>query len=95
MFDHNQMRELRHVAADRYQRGGGGGAFKVTSAKAYHDARSRNLSAFERAAYEAAVLFRQACELAKSDMRQAVTDLALAECERRDRERYAIANIPF
>lgn len=40
MFDHNQMRELAALKADRYQHNGGGGGFVVrNTAKAYYDAR--------------------------------------------------------
>jgi hypothetical protein len=96
MFDSNAMNELRHVAADRYQRAGGGGATKVyKSSKAFHDARSLNLSPFRKAAYEASVMFRQACSLASADFRAAGNDYDLMLCERRDRERYALATIPF
>lgn len=69
MFDHNNMRELAALKAYRYARDGGGGTHKVTSSKAFHDARTKNLSAFRRAAYEASVLFRQAAQMAAQDFR--------------------------
>jgi hypothetical protein len=97
MFDHNQMRELAAISADRYQRNGCGGVAKVyNTSKAYDDARGyREMSPFRRKAYEAAVLFRQACEMAVLDFRAAQTDLALAKCAERDRVKVALANIPF
>jgi hypothetical protein len=63
------MQELKHLAADRYQRAGGGGAHKVyASSKAYDDARGyRDMTPFRRAAYEAAVLFRDAAKHAAAD----------------------------
>ncbi|MEH2525843.1 MULTISPECIES: hypothetical protein [unclassified Bradyrhizobium] len=97
MFDHNAMRELAYVKADQYQRNGGGGAFKVaTSTKAYYDARGyREMSAFQRAAFEARERFKQSCQFAISDFRMAGNEFDLRKCEQRDAARYAIANIPF
>jgi hypothetical protein len=97
MFDHNAMRELAAISADRYQRNGGGGAAKVyNTAKAYHDARGiKEMSPFRRAAYEAAVMFRGVCETARSDFRSAGNDYDLMLCERRDVRNVALANIPF
>jgi hypothetical protein len=71
MFDHNQMRELAAVSADRYQRNGGGGAHKVyASSKAFHDARGyKEMSPFRRAAYEASIMFRQAANNAAAGFR--------------------------
>lgn len=66
-FDSNEMRELAYLKADRYQRAGGGGAFKVyNSSKAYDEARGyREMSTWRRAVYEAIQLWR-------SDSRSAV-----------------------
>jgi hypothetical protein len=63
------MQELKHLAADRYQRAGGGGAHKVyASSKAYDDARGyRDMTPFRRAAYEAVILFRDAAKHAAAD----------------------------
>ena len=59
-FDSNEMRELAYIKSDRYQRAGGGGAFKVyNSSRAYDDARGyREMSAWRRAVYEATQLWR-------------------------------------
>jgi hypothetical protein len=67
MFDSNHMLELAHLKADRYQRAGGGGAFKVyPSSKAYDEARGyREMSVWRRAVYEATRLW-------ESDSRSAV-----------------------
>jgi hypothetical protein len=69
MFDSNAMRELQYVAADRYQRNGGGGAHKVyATSKAYYDARGwKDLSKFEQACIEILHNFRARCELLRSD----------------------------
>lgn len=71
MFNSNAMNELRHVAADRYQRAGGGGAFKVyQTAKAYDDSRGyREMSPWRRAVYEATIRWRQASQQAASDFK--------------------------
>lgn len=43
MFDSNAMAELAHLSRARYDRNGGGGAFKVyNTSKAYYDARGHN-----------------------------------------------------
>lgn len=97
MFDPNAMQELKHVAADRYQRNGGGGAFKVhqTSA-AFHKARGYDeLSPFRQAAYRARVQFKTACDNAKADFVFAPTAFDLAKEEQRETRRYALATIPF
>jgi hypothetical protein len=69
MFDSNAMLELQHVSRDRYQRAGGGGAFKVyNTTKAYYDARGYNdLSPFRRACIEMLHAFRQAAELQREE----------------------------
>jgi hypothetical protein len=97
MFDSNAMQELAHIARDRYQRNGGGGVSKVyNTSKAYHDARGvKEMSPFRRAAYEAAVRFRDVCETARADFRNAGNDYDLALCEKRDVRNVALANIPF
>lgn len=97
MFDSNAMHELAAAKAERYQRAGGGGGFKVaTSTKAYYDARGINeMSAFQRAAYEARERFKIACQYAAADFRGAGNAFDLAACERRDRARVAVASIPF
>lgn len=71
MFDSNAMAELAHLKADRYQRSGGGGAHKVyNTAKAYDEARGyKEMTAWQRAVYEANQLWRQASSQAKSDFR--------------------------
>jgi hypothetical protein len=60
MFDSNAMHELQHIARDRYQRAGGGGAHKVyNTSKAYDDARGyKEMTVWQRAVYEANVLWR-------------------------------------
>jgi hypothetical protein len=70
-FDSNAMAELRHVSADRYQRNGGGGAFKVyATAQAYYEARGyKELSPFRRACIEMLHRFRQVAELQKENYR--------------------------
>jgi hypothetical protein len=71
MFNSNQMLELQYIAADRYQRNGGGGAFKVyNSSKAYFDAIGHNdLSAWQRTLAESKFRWEQSCELAKEHFR--------------------------
>jgi hypothetical protein len=97
MFNSNAMNELKHLAADRYQRAGGGGAFTVyeTSA-AYHKARGYNeMSAFRQAAYRASVEFKSICEQARSDFAFARVAFDLAKEEKREARNYALATIPF
>ncbi len=68
MFDSKQMRELAYIKADRYQRNGGGGAFKVyNTSKAYYDAIGfKELSPFQQACIEMLHRYRQVCEIAKA-----------------------------
>ena len=68
MFDSDQMRELAHIKADRYQRAGGGGASKVyNTSKAYFDARGyKDKSPFEQACIEMLHRYRQACEIQRA-----------------------------
>ena len=70
-FDSNAMVELRHVSADRYQRNGGGGAFKVyNTAQAYYTARGFNeLSPFRQACIEMLHRFRQTADIAREEYR--------------------------
>jgi hypothetical protein len=97
MLDHNLMNELRHVAADRYQRAGGGGAHKVyTSAKAYDTARGYDqLSPWRQAVYRARVQFKSVCDRARGDFSFAPVAYDLAREETREALQYAVANIPF
>lgn len=89
MFDSNKMVELQHLARDRYQRSGGGGAFKVyASAKAYHESRGINeMSVWARAVYEATTLWR-------SDSRSAVSGFKW-DCLSHTLDRDANGTIPF
>lgn len=70
-FDSNAMLELAHLKSDRYQRSGGGGAFKVyNTAKAYHDARGLSeMSSWRRAVYEARERWKQAAQHAQESFR--------------------------
>src|SRR5258708_1315305 len=74
MFNSNQMLELRHNAADRYQRNGGGGAFKVyNTSKAYYDAIGhKEMSPFQRACVEMLHQFRQIAAIQKEHYRIAL-----------------------
>ena len=71
MFDPNQMHELQHLARDRYQRNGGGGAFKVyQTGKAYYDANGfKELSPFAQACIEMLHRFRQIAAIQKEQYR--------------------------
>ena len=97
MFDSNAMHELRHVAADRYQRAGCGGAFKVhATASAYDKSRGYSeMSPFRQAAYRARMQFKTACDYAKADFKFAPVAFELAREEKREAARYALATIPF
>lgn len=70
-FDSNAMTELKHLAADRYQRAGGGGATKVyLSSQAFYTARGyHELSPFSRACLETLHRYRQACEISAEHFR--------------------------
>ena len=70
-FDSNAMRELQHLAADRYQRNGGGGASKVyATSKAYYDARGHNeLPAWDRLVIETKYRWQTARETAREHYR--------------------------
>jgi hypothetical protein len=97
MFDTNAMQELKHIAADRYQRNGGGGAFKVhQTAAAYHKARGYGeMSPFRQAAYRARIEYKAACDNAHADFVFAPTAFDLAKEERNEARRVALATIPF
>jgi hypothetical protein len=96
-FDSNAMNELRHVAQDRYQRAGCGGAQKVhATSAAYDKARGYGeLSDWCKAAYRAATEFRAACVAAKSDFAFAPVEFDLAKEEKKEARAYALASIPF
>jgi hypothetical protein len=87
MFDSNAMLELRHIAADRYQRSGGGGANVVyATAQAYYTARGfKELSPFAQACIEMLHRYRQVAALAKEEYR--------LDCLVLDRD--ASGNVPF
>jgi hypothetical protein len=89
MFDSNKMVELQHLARDRYQRGGGGGAFKVyASAKAYDESRGlKEMSTWARAVYEASQLW-------KSDSRSAVSGFRW-DCLSHTLDRDGNGDVPF
>lgn len=97
MFDSNKMQELKHVAADRYQRAGGGGAHKVHASSAtFHTSRGYGeMSAFEQAAYRARVEFQSACELIRAEMVFAPIAAKLAQEEKREALANALRSLPF
>jgi hypothetical protein len=97
MFDSNAMNELRHVAADRYQRAGGGGAHKVHATSAAYD-KSRGyaeMSPFRQAAYRARQQFKVACDMARADFSFAPVAFDLAKEEKREALQNALRSIPF
>lgn len=67
-FDSNAMLELGHLSRDRYQRNGGGGAFKVyASSKAYDESRGlKEMTVWQRAVYQATTQWRGAAASAVS-----------------------------
>jgi hypothetical protein len=71
MFDSKAMLELQHLARDRYQRNGGGGAHKVyASSKAYYDARGyKEMSPFAQACVEMLHRYRQVCQIQREHFR--------------------------
>lgn len=89
MFDHNAMHELQHLARDRYQRAGGGGASKVhMTSQAYYDARGhKELSPWSRLLTETTIRWRQAAAGAKADF--------LLECRITREGFYYGDSIPF
>jgi hypothetical protein len=97
MFDSNQMNELKHIAADRYQRNGGGGAHKVhATSSGYAKSRGYNeMSPFRQAAFRAREQFKVACDMARSDFSFAPVAFDLAKEEKREAAKRALASIPF
>lgn len=89
MFDSNAMHELQHLARDRYQRAGGGGAHRIyASSKAYDESRGyKEMSTWARAVYEASTLWR-------SDSRSAVAGFRW-DCLSHTLDRNADGEIPF
>jgi hypothetical protein len=70
-FDSNAMRELAHLASDRYQRAGCGGASKVyNTAQAYYTAIGHNeLPAWSRLLVETRTRWEQSKSLAAEQFR--------------------------
>jgi hypothetical protein len=97
MFDSNAMNELRHVAADRYQRNGGGGAQKVhATATAYDKARGYSeMSPWRQAVYRARTEFKVTCDGARADFSFAPVAFDLAKEEKREAQQNALRTIPF
>ena len=97
MFDSNAMNELKHIAADRYQRAGCGGGGKVHPTSVAYD-KSRGvseMSPFRQAVYRARIQYKVACDMARSDFSFAPVAFDLAKEEKREAARYALATIPF
>ena len=72
MFDHNAMSEL---AAIKRARGGGrrkDGPNRTVTTKAFHDARTADLSQWQRLLYETQHRWKAACELEAEQYRLAV-----------------------
>ena len=97
MFDSNQMNELKHIAADRYQRNGCGGAHKVhATSTAWAKSRGyAEMSPFRQAAYRAREQFKIACDLARTDFSFAPVAFDLAKEEKREATERALRSIPF
>ena len=97
MFDSNAMTELKHIAADRYQRAGCGGAQKVHATSAAFDkARGyAELSPWQQAVYRARTVFKVQCDNARADFSFAPVAFDLAKEEQREAARYALRTIPF
>lgn len=97
MFDSNAMNELKHIAADRYQRNGGGGAQKVhTTSTAYDKARGYSeMSPWRQAVYRARMQYKVECDNARADFSFAPVAFDLAKEEKREAARYALATLPF
>jgi hypothetical protein len=91
------MQELKHLAADRYQRAGGGGAHKVhATSAAFHTSRGYDeMSEFQKAAYRARVEFLWRADHIKAELAYAPTAFKLAQEEKREVSRHALATIPF
>jgi hypothetical protein len=71
MFDSNALLELAHLKADRYQRAGGGGAFKVyNTSRAADEARGyKQMTVWQRAVFEATMLWRSDRDSAQAGFR--------------------------
>ena len=97
MFDSNAMNELKHIAADRYQRNGGGGAHKVYATSASYDkARGYSeMSPFRQAVYRARMQYKVACDNARADFSFAPVAFDMAKEEKREALHYALATLPF
>lgn len=97
MFNSNAMNELKHHAADRYQRAGGGGAFKVhQTAVAYDKARGYSeMSPWRQAVYRARTQYKVACDNARADLSFAPVAFDLAKEEKRETLQNALRSIPF
>jgi hypothetical protein len=97
MFDTNAMNELKHVAADRYQRNGCGGAQKVhATATAFDKARGyAEMTPFRQAIYRARMQFKVTCDKARGDFAFAPVAFDLAKEEKREAIKNAIRSIPF
>ena len=97
MFDSNAMNEQKHIAADRYQRNGCGGAQKVhLTATAYDKARGyAELTPFRQAVYRARMQYKVACDQARGDLAFAPVAFDLAKEEKREALQNAIRSIPF
>lgn len=96
MFDSNQMNELKHIAADRYQRNGGGSHKVHASATAWAKSRGYGeMSPFRQAAFRAREQFKVACDMAKADFSFAPVAFDLAKEEKREAIERALRSIPF
>lgn len=96
MFDSNAMNELKHIAADRYQRNGGGGAQAVVTATAYDKARGYGeMSPWRQAVYRARMQYKVACDGARADFSFAPVAFDLAKEEKREALENALRSIPF
>ena len=97
MFDTNAMNELKHVAADRYQRNGGGGAQKVhATATAYDKARGyAEMSPWRQAVYRARTQYKVACDQARGDLAFAPVAFDISKEEKQEASRNALRSIPF
>jgi len=97
MFDSNAMNELKHIAADRYQRNGGGGSQTVhATATAYDKARGfGEMSPWRQAVYKARMQYKVACDGARADFSFAPVAFDLAKEEKREAAQNALRSIPF
>lgn len=97
MFDSNAMNEQKHIAADRYQRAGGGGARTVhTTSTGYDKARGyAEMSPWRQAVYRARTQYKVACDQARGDLAFAPVAFDIAKEEKREALQAALRNIPF